>query len=91
MEERRLAIKPTDSIKAFQFMLLVQPTGPEPHPDILIIGESEAVKRGVVIDTGTEVPELEQGDLVYFLEAIPIEDGVWAVHFEDVISYKRYE
>lgn len=88
-----MSIKGTDKVKAFQCMILVQPTEDtkDTHPETIVIGDVGGPKKGIVIDCGSEVPELQEGDLVYYLDEIPLEDGLVAVHFQEVVSFRRYE
>jgi hypothetical protein len=93
MDEEIMSFKGTDRFKAYQCMVLVQPSAETPHPAGMIIVGSPygGLKRGIVLDCGSEVPELQEGDLIYFQEEIPLEDDLVAVHYQEVVTYKRYE
>ncbi len=92
MDEDIMSIKGTDKFKAYQCMVLVQPSSESESPSgILLPAGAVGLKHGIVLDCGSEVPELQEGDLIYYHEEIPLEDGLVAVHYQEVVTYKRYE
>lgn len=86
----RSEILEKDKLNAFLHMIIVQPVEENQIPGLIIIGEARGLEKGIVLSTGSEVPEIEKGDLAYFTECSVIEEGTWAVHFEDVVAYRRY-
>lgn len=89
MTREAIEIKELETSHAYNLMILVQPVETF-HPTLIVVGE-EGLKKGVILDIGSQVPELQKGDFVYFTEAIEVEKELWAVHCEEVISYRRYE
>lgn len=73
--------------KAYLEFMLVEEISPT-KTDLIVIGNL-GVRRGIVVDVGSEVPELSVGDEVCFQDCYEV-DGVLVVHFAEVLFYKRF-